>query len=143
MNKILFPNNCTGNDGCDPECLLVLGRITQQAGQVARGFSCWPCPLFAYEAPSSGLPAPGELGPSAHLLPSLLLSCLLPLGPTPRARFRCALAADPLRWALGAQGRQGGPGTAGRGSWEEVQGLPGRVKEVAQNKEASCTGRLR
>ena len=36
---------------------------------MARGSSCWPCPLFAYEAPSSGLSAPGELGLSAHLAP--------------------------------------------------------------------------
>ena len=107
MTKILFPNNCTAN-GRDPECLLVLGRITQQAGQVARGSSCWPCPLFAYEAPSSGLSAPGELGLSAHLAPFPA-----PLRPP-------ASQADPASRVPESSGRRspelgagGAPGTRG------------------------------
>ena len=106
-------------------------------------------PFLHMKPPRLGFLRPGSWDRAPTWLPSLLPSGLLPLRPTPRAWFRRALAADPLRWALGAHrahgahGRQGGPGAAGRGSWEEVQGLPGRVKEVAQNKEASCTGRLR
>lgn len=99
--------NCTAN-GRDPECLLVLGRITQQAGQVARGSSCWPCPLFAYEAPSSGLSAPGELGPSAHLAPFPA-----PLRPPASQADPASLVPESSGRRSPALGAGGAPGTRG------------------------------